>query len=104
PAALGDVALERLDVRGHPLEALGPGLEVLEAGRARRLLADRLADRLGELGRLSGLQADHRHARLAPAPRDEHAVGGVRVDRDTVALARLADSRQPVGVAAAPRD
>src|SRR5690606_32079456 len=98
-AAFGDVALERLDVGRHPVEALRAGLEVLETGRPRRLLADRLADRVGELGRLRRLEADHRHARLAPVLRDEDAVSGVRVDRDAVARTGVPDRRQPVRVA-----
>src|SRR5690606_10267320 len=47
-AALGDVALQALDVGRHALEALRQRLDALVAGGARRLDADRLANGVGE--------------------------------------------------------
>src|SRR5690606_32157498 len=101
-ATPGDVALEPLDVGRHALEALRQRLDTLVAGWARRLDADRLADRLGELRRLRRLQADHRHAGLAPVARDMQPVGRVRIDDDAVALVHRANRRQTIGVRAAP--
>ena len=81
---------------------LRPRLEALERRRPRRLAAERLADRRGELRRQRGLDADERDRGVAVLEPDLEPVRRVRVDDDAVAPLDVADRRDAVGVGAAP--
>src|SRR2546425_1268042 len=98
------IALDRRSVALHHGEALRQLLQVLEASRALRLAAERLAQRRRELGGLRGLEADQRDPRFALFHSDFHSVGGMRIDHHAELVVDLLDGAQSIGVRAAAGD
>src|SRR2546422_7124396 len=98
------IALDRRGVALHDREALRQLLQVLEAFRALRLAAERLAQRRRELGGLRGLEADQRDPRFALFHSDFHSVGGMRIDHHAELVVDLLDGAQSIGVRAAAGD
>src|SRR5687767_14811390 len=99
-----NIALDGLGIRLDQREALRQALEALELRRALGLLAERLAQRVAELRRQRGLQADERHAGLAILEADFNPVRGVGVDHLPVLLEHAADGGKAVVVGALARD
>src|SRR5688572_8259272 len=96
-----------LDGRGIGLdqrEALRQALEVLELGRPLGLAAERPTQRVAELHRQGGLQADERHAGLAVLEADLQPVRGMGVDHLPVFLEYAADGGKAVVVGALARN
>src|SRR5512141_1105683 len=88
-----DVRLHRGNVRGKHAVALRSVLDPRVSGRSRGLPAKRLAYCRGELGRQRGLDADQRNTLFALLEPDLDAVGGVRVDDDTIIVGYRLDRR-----------
>src|SRR6476469_8981252 len=80
---------------------LRPRVQVRERRRPRRLEAERLVDRRGELRRQCGLQADERHTRDTALAPDIDAVRRMRIDDHAVTTMSVADRRDAVTVRAA---
>src|SRR5512139_391666 len=99
-----DELLDRIDVGVHEVLLLRLRFQIRQFGRAHRIDAERLADRVLELGGLRGFHADQRHAGLAVLEPDLEAVGGVRVDHGAVHLVHGADGVHAVSVAARTGD
>src|SRR5258706_1844465 len=99
-----DEALERRGVLVDHREALRQLLQVLEAARPLGLLAERLAQRVGELRRRGGLEADQRLSGARVLQADLDTVGGMRVDDHAVLREHPADGGDAIGVRAAAPD
>src|SRR2546428_5664707 len=97
------IALDRRGVALHDREALRQLLQVLEAFRALRLAAERLAQRRRELGGLRSLEADQRDPRFALFHSDFHSVGGMRIDYHAEPVVNLLDGAQSISLAASGR-
>ena len=75
-------------------------LQVRVGGGTLGLAAQCLVDRRCKLCRQRRLDADQRHAGIAPLEPDLDAVGGVRVDDDAVELRNAAYRREAIGMRA----